>query len=338
MTIARIALVAGLAVTLAGQTMAQSVPNQNPSFELTGFTAGGVRAYSNNSDAEARARTATDGLLPAVTPRTGLRCIELQAPIGSTFVGYTTDIRDFFTSGFPFFDVNFDYDGGDVVIRGWYRIPADSAVNFTRNDLGDVTAGAPAAISLNVKGARDPNQNNASLDPWTVQDAFVDRLIFGHTDGEWREYVSVWTIADIRARFLTNGFDPIVDGKPNRIKITIGRFGYGTTDVQGTIFWDDITYQQLPAVVNTCFVDFNSDGFLNQEDLGGFLTAFLDESVPSGPSGTNAAPCPGEPAPYDTLGYAADYNRDCTFNQEDLSGYLTDYFGESENPTNCVPG
>jgi len=87
-----------------------------------------------------------------------------------------------------------------------------------------------------------------------------------------------------------------------------------------------------------CFVDYNSDGFLNQEDLGGYLTAFLDESVPPGPSGTNFAPCPGEPAPYDALGYAADYNRDCSFNQEDLAGFITDYFAESENPAGCVPG
>ena len=88
----------------------------------------------------------------------------------------------------------------------------------------------------------------------------------------------------------------------------------------------------------TCFVDFNADGFINQEDLGGFLTAFLDESVPAGPSGTSTSPCPGEPAPYSTLGYAADYNRDCTFNQEDLAGFITDYFAETESPSSCIPG
>ena len=87
-----------------------------------------------------------------------------------------------------------------------------------------------------------------------------------------------------------------------------------------------------------CFIDFNSDGVLNQEDLGGYLTAFLDESIPPGPSGTSTAPCLGEPQPYDELGYAADYNRDCTVNQEDLGGYLTEFLGESETPTNCIPG
>jgi len=90
--------------------------------------------------------------------------------------------------------------------------------------------------------------------------------------------------------------------------------------------------------VTSCAVDYNRDGFLNQEDLTGFLTAFLDESVPPGPSGTSNSPCPGEPAPYDTFGYAADYNRDCSFNQEDLSGFITEYFSETENPNNCIPG
>jgi len=95
---------------------------------------------------------------------------------------------------------------------------------------------------------------------------------------------------------------------------------------------------EAPIVVASCAVDFNADGFLNQEDLGGYIAAFLDESLPSGPSGTNAAPCPGEPAPYDTLGYAADYNLDCTVNQEDLGGFITEYLQQTESPTTCVPG
>jgi len=42
--------------------------------------------------------------------------------------------------------------------------------------------------------------------------------------------------------------------------------------------------------------------------------------------------------PYDVQGYAADYNRDCSLNQEDLSGFLTEYFSETEVPAACVPG
>lgn len=90
--------------------------------------------------------------------------------------------------------------------------------------------------------------------------------------------------------------------------------------------------------LRVCPIDFNCDGVLNQEDLSGYLTAFLDERVPPGPSGTGTAPCPGAPAPYDVTGYATDFNRDCVFNQEDLSGFITTYFTESEAPSSCLPG
>lgn len=87
-----------------------------------------------------------------------------------------------------------------------------------------------------------------------------------------------------------------------------------------------------------CFVDFNNDGFLNQEDLAGFITTFLDESVPAGPSGTSTTPCPEQVAPYNTNGLAGDYNRDCVFNQEDLAGFVTEYLSQTENPVGCIPG
>lgn len=77
-----------------------------------------------------------------------------------------------------------------------------------------------------------------------------------------------------------------------------------------------------------CAVDFNQDGFQNQEDLGAFITAFLDESVPPGPFGLPLAPCPQAPAPYNTLGYQCDFNQDCAFDQEDLIGYITEFFNE----------
>lgn len=50
--------------------------------------------------------------------------------------------------------------------------------------------------------------------------------------------------------------------------------------------------------------DFNQDAFINQEDLSGYITAYLDESLD------------------------ADYNEDGALNQEDLSAYITDYLSE----------
>lgn len=76
----------------------------------------------------------------------------------------------------------------------------------------------------------------------------------------------------------------------------------------------------------TCPADYNQDGAFNQEDLSGFITAFLTEPAePGNPGFDYGQPCPGNPAPYQN-GYAADFNRDCDFNQEDLTGYITAFF------------
>jgi len=87
-----------------------------------------------------------------------------------------------------------------------------------------------------------------------------------------------------------------------------------------------------------CTVDFNRDGVLNQEDLSGLLTAFMTEPTPAGPGGFAAGPCPGQPGAYGTAGYQADFNRDCSFNQEDLSGFLTEYLLQVESPNGCTLG
>jgi len=89
---------------------------------------------------------------------------------------------------------------------------------------------------------------------------------------------------------------------------------------------------------STCPVDFNADTFLNQEDLSAFLTAFLTEPTPAGPGGLAVGACRGEPSLYGVFGYQTDYNRDCTANQEDLSGYITEYLLQAEDPAGCVPG
>lgn len=82
----------------------------------------------------------------------------------------------------------------------------------------------------------------------------------------------------------------------------------------------------LAARVLPCSADYNIDGSLDQEDLSGFITDYLAEpAAPGQPGFAYGSPCPGNPEPYQ-FGYAADYNRDCEFNQEDLSAYFTEYF------------
>lgn len=75
-----------------------------------------------------------------------------------------------------------------------------------------------------------------------------------------------------------------------------------------------------------CAADYNQDGNFDQEDLSGFITAFLAEPpAPGTPGFDYGQPCTNNPAPYQT-GYAADFNRDCNFDQEDLTGYITSFF------------
>jgi len=143
----------------------------------------------------------------------------------------------------------------------------------------------------------------------------------------------VWTnLADgITANVATAAGSMTSNLTLSAIAATGNRFRCIVTNACGSVASNE-------ATLSICLIDFNCDGFLNQEDLSGFLTAFLDESIPPGPGGFAATPCAGEPAPYDTFGYQADYNRDCSFNQEDLSGFLTEYFTQVEQPSSCLPG
>lgn len=75
-----------------------------------------------------------------------------------------------------------------------------------------------------------------------------------------------------------------------------------------------------------CTADYNRDGGFDQEDLGGYITSFLSEPpLPGVANFGYSRPCQGNPAPYQ-LGYDADYNLDCDFNQEDLIGFITAFF------------
>jgi len=90
-------------------------------------------------------------------------------------------------------------------------------------------------------------------------------------------------------------------------------------------FPQDMPFVLLGSVVPPpCLGDFDGDLFLTQEDLSGFITAFLSEPPVLGPGGF-AKPCPGEPAPYNA-GFQIDINRDCAADQEDLSLFITAFF------------
>ncbi|MFZ4574668.1 MAG: hypothetical protein ACOYN0_09740 [Phycisphaerales bacterium] len=266
------------AVAAAGTSaLAQTpLPIQNPSFELANpFNNANPLQFSNNNDAEARWRSNTDGLIPAVTARTGNRCLELGGRLDGGFCGFTTDQRNFFLPGFPFYDVAFDWAGGDVQLTVWYMIPADEPV-----------VGAGATVKMDVKGAGNGNQNNASFDPFEVGSPYANRLIFGHTNGQWVEYRVLWTRAEIDALVAANQaeFGYPLPPNPNRIKLTFGRFRQDNPStpqdpISGLIFFDDITFEQLPIGPQCswsgdgCFADFNNDGGIDGDDV---ITFFGD--------------------------------------------------------------
>lgn len=77
-------------------------------------------------------------------------------------------------------------------------------------------------------------------------------------------------------------------------------------------------------VPRPCAPDYDRDGQLTQEDLIGFLTAFLSEEPTPGPGGF-ATPCSLLAPPFDA-GFVTDFNGDCAADQEDLLPFLTAFF------------
>ncbi|QOJ00683.1 MAG: hypothetical protein HRU70_09340 [Phycisphaeraceae bacterium] len=255
------------------------LPLRNPGFEeLNPFSGSGEPTGWHNlsSPADCVRRVVDDGLSPAVTPRTGQACIQITNPTGS-FRGFTTDTLNFFEPGIPYYDPVFDFSpaGGDVLVTGWYMIPENAPIE-----------GDAAGIKLNVKRF---NQDYGAFDPW----GRGGPLVSGHTGGEWRFYQVRWTMAEIREdvdfndRFNCGGTGEPCSGcfqdcppVPSRVKITIGRFGT-TGSGSGIIFWDDITYEQVPPEPE-CPADFNGDGFVDFFDFQAYADCFEGVECPEG--------------------------------------------------------
>ncbi len=78
-----------------------------------------------------------------------------------------------------------------------------------------------------------------------------------------------------------------------------------------------------------CAVDYNTDGSLNSDDIGDFITDYFTAPALPGPGGYAIA-CPGNPAPYDA-GYRAAYTIDGSGqcfepNSDNLGDFITGYF------------
>jgi len=214
-----------------------------------------------------------------------------------------------------------------VLSRTYYRSSSDGGVTWGPEQIitaqWDSTVGFPQQNKIGDYYHMRSDRLGASLAFATTlngeQDVYFARIGPEDCNGN-----AVDDAAEIAAGSATdcNG-----DGIPDACQIVAGTLCDGNANGIADAC-------ERPA----CLIDFNADCALNQEDLSGFLTAFLTDPPQPGPSGTSAAPCPGQPAPFDAFGYAADFNRDCSFNQEDLSGFITEYLTQIESANACFPG
>jgi hypothetical protein len=203
------------------------------------------------------------------------------------FIGVTTDTVNFCycdqtcqsscTGPYPFFDPAFDYNQGDVVVTAWYMIPD-----------GQDLVGDTGGIKIEVKYG---NYDLATFDPW----GGAGPTITGTTHGVWTQWSVTFSKAAIQQQYecnvgiqqncFCNGCEPAIP--PTHCKITPARFSGDGTPSSGVIYWDDITYMQLPA--SHCgTADFNCDGAIGTDaDIESFF-ACLSGSCPPPPCTSTA--------------------------------------------------
>ena len=215
--------------------------------------------------------------------------VQLTTPGTGGFIGVTTDTVNFCycdqtcqtacTGPYPFYDPSYDYAQGDVVITGWYMIPAN-----------DPVTGDAGGIKIEIKYG---NYDLATLENYASDG--TGGSIIGTTNGQWRQFMVVFTRAAIQEQYECNvgirpncfceGCEPPIP--PNHCKISPSRYVGDGTPTTGTIYWDDITYTQLP--VSHCgSADFNCDGDVGTDaDIESFFTC-LAGTCPSAPCTNNA--------------------------------------------------
>ena len=68
---------------------------------------------------------------------------------------------------------------------------------------------------------------------------------------------------------------------PNHCKLTIGRFVGDGSPTSGIVYWDDITYTQLPPAA-ACEPDVNQDGVADQGDVDYLINVIAGGENPAG--------------------------------------------------------
>jgi hypothetical protein len=278
----KISLFAGLMLTLTSAAFAQTPVFYNGGFEAPCGFCGGPFAdgwHSPGNNQNARRRAVGDGAMPmvspvgtpnALTPRTGTSMAVLETLGNGGFRGLTTDTVNFCycnqactqacSGPFPFFDPFFDINGGDVIVTGYYMIPANAPIT------GDF-----AGMKINIKVGFQDVATREVLN------------ISGHTNGQWTPFTIIFPRADIQQEYDCNrgvlpdcGCNCVpMTPAPNHTKITLLRFAPDGEPTSGAIYWDDITYTQLPGGPSCDPIDFNNDGlFPDTADIDDYLSVF----------------------------------------------------------------
>jgi hypothetical protein len=293
-----LALSIALLAAAAGTSLAQTATLQNGSFEQLCYFCGGPFPegwHSPGSNTNAMRRFVGDGLTPpiaaqgtpppAIAPHTGAALVQMTTPGSGGFFGLTTDTINFCycdqtcqsacQGPYPFFDPAFDYTQGDVVVTGYYMIPE-----------GQPLVGDTGGIKIEVKYG---NYDLATFDPWNGDGP----TITGTTHGQWVQWTVLFSKAAITQQYECNvgiqpncycmGCQPPIP--PNHCKITPARFSGDGTPSSGVIYWDDITYTQLP---NCGSADFDCDGDVGTDaDIEAFFRC-LGGTCPPPPCTSNA--------------------------------------------------
>ncbi len=207
-----------------------------------------------------------DGLSPTVTPHTGIACMEL--PSGWDFNGFDTDV---FNSAIGLYnDPVYSLHCGTVRACAWYLMPSG-------NGLLDTNAG----IKLEF---RRPDLS--------VYKDFEDLVINANTypaDGQWHQYCMVISRADLDYIYNRDNNGAAYDLPPNRVSILPLRYAPGAGGT-GTIFWDDVTYEQYDdpntSKDEEIWDDKNVDAFARRlaSITEPAIPVYLDKVTPGGPA------------------------------------------------------
>jgi hypothetical protein len=258
------AALAAASVLAIAPARAQHMGLFNPGFEIVDPSNAAAPQGWHPFSTTARRRTADDMLSPPALIRSGTASIEVGTSGSGGFTGFTTNILD--TNTFLYYDPIFTWMGGDLTVSGYYAIPASDPI------VGDT-----AGIKLELR------RDNES-----IYQAFEQRTISGHTNGQWVHFSIVVHDSD-----LNPNFPPFA----TTVSVLPFRFSPDGTTTSGTIFWDDLTLTQGA----TCRVDVNGDGAVNVQDFLSFLQLYSSGDA------------------------RADFNQDGSINVQDFLAFLAAY-------------